>query len=97
LDLAREMKELGVIRVPYTDVRRDGTLRGPNVRDTGELARASGLKVIASGGVSSLADLAELAALEPDGVEAVVVGSFTLTAALAQMAGGGGAALPRSG
>jgi len=91
LELAREMKELGVVRVLYTDVRRDGTLRGPNVRDTGELARAGGLKVIASGGVSSLADLAELAALEPDGVEATIVGkalyagSFTLASALALM------------
>ncbi|MDA8337349.1 MAG: 1-(5-phosphoribosyl)-5-[(5-phosphoribosylamino)methylideneamino]imidazole-4-carboxamide isomerase [Peptococcaceae bacterium] len=92
LELAREMKELGVVRVLYTDVRRDGTLRGPNVRDTGELARASGLKVIASGGVSSLADLAALQELEGDGVEAVIVGkalyagNFTLREALAEMA-----------
>lgn len=95
LDLALEMKALGVVRVLYTDVRRDGTLRGPNVQDTGELARKSGLKVIASGGVSSLADLTELAALEPDGVEAVIVGkalyagNFTLAAARAQLEGKG--------
>jgi len=92
LEVARQMKELGVVRVLFTDVRRDGTLKGPNIRDTGELARACGLKVIASGGVSSLADLAALREVEPDGVEAVIVGkalyagNFTLGEALAEMA-----------
>jgi len=95
LDLAREMKKLGVTRVLYTDVRRDGTLLGPNLPKTGELARLGGLKVIASGGVSSLDDLTALKDLERDGVEAVIVGkalyagNFTLQEALDRVREGG--------
>ena len=74
LELALEMKELGVKRVLFTDIKRDGTLQGPNLEATGELARKSGLKVIASGGVSVLEDLSELKKLEADGVDSVIMG-----------------------
>ncbi|WP_066637137.1 1-(5-phosphoribosyl)-5-[(5-phosphoribosylamino)methylideneamino]imidazole-4-carboxamide isomerase [Desulfolucanica intricata] len=74
LELALEMKSFGVKRVLFTDIRRDGTLRGPNLEATGELARRSGLKVIASGGVSSLEDLRALKKLEADGVESAIMG-----------------------
>ena len=74
LELALEMKEFGVKRVLFTDIKRDGTLQGPNLEATGELARKSGLKVIASGGVSVLDDLRELKKLEVDGVDSVIMG-----------------------
>lgn len=74
LDLALKMKDMGVTRVIFTDIRRDGTMKGPNLEATGELARATGLKVIASGGVSTLEDLIKIKALEGDGVEGAIMG-----------------------
>lgn len=74
VDLALRMKELGIKRVVFTDIRRDGTLKGPNFEATGELARATGLKVIASGGVAALDDLRRIKKLEQYGVEGVIIG-----------------------
>ncbi|RKO66976.1 1-(5-phosphoribosyl)-5-[(5-phosphoribosylamino)methylideneamino]imidazole-4-carboxamide isomerase [Desulfofundulus salinus] len=74
LELAAEMKGLGVKRVVFTDIWRDGTLKGPNLAVVEEVARSTQLKIIASGGVSSLADLRALKAMEPLGVEAVIIG-----------------------
>ncbi len=74
VDLALRMKALGVRRAVYTDIATDGMLAGPNVEATGTLAKITGLKVIASGGVSSLDDLRRVAALEPLGVDGVIVG-----------------------
>jgi len=68
------MKALGVQRLLYTDVTRDGTLSGPNIARTGELAHRSGLRVIASGGVRSLDDILQVRWLAGYGVEGVVVG-----------------------
>ncbi|MFZ5753527.1 MAG: 1-(5-phosphoribosyl)-5-[(5-phosphoribosylamino)methylideneamino]imidazole-4-carboxamide isomerase [Bacillota bacterium] len=72
--LALEIAKLGIKRVVFTDTRRDGTLRGPNIEATKRLAQTSGLKVIASGGVSSLDDLRNLKSLKPFGVEGVIMG-----------------------
>ncbi len=74
VELAREVKSLGIKRVVFTDIRRDGTLKGPNLAATGELARITGLKVVASGGVSTMEDLTLLKKLEPMGVDAVIMG-----------------------
>ena len=82
IDLANQMKEIGVKRVVFTDIRRDGTLKGPNLEATGELARVTGLKVIASGGVSSLEDLRKVKQLENDGVEGVIMGQALYTGAI---------------
>ncbi|MEM1344149.1 MAG: 1-(5-phosphoribosyl)-5-[(5-phosphoribosylamino)methylideneamino]imidazole-4-carboxamide isomerase [Pseudomonadota bacterium] len=60
LDLARRFEDAGVAAIIYTDIERDGALAGPNVAATAALARALTIPVIASGGVSSLADLAAL-------------------------------------
>ncbi len=72
--LAEQVKQLGVQRLLYTDVTRDGTLSGPNIARTGELAHRSGLRVIASGGVRSLDDILQVRWLAGYGVEGVVVG-----------------------
>jgi len=88
LDLAAQVKSWGVARVQYTDVVRDGTLTGPNIEATAELARASGLKITTGGGVSSLDDLRRLSVLEPLGIDEVIVGKalyekrFTLAEAM---------------
>jgi len=73
-ELARIVAQAGVERIIYTDVARDGMLLGPNVEQTRLLARESRLKVTASGGVSSLADLERLKHLAPFGVDSIIVG-----------------------
>ena len=59
-DLARAFEDAGIAAIVYTDIDRDGAMGGPNVAATGALARAVSVPVIASGGVSSLADLTAL-------------------------------------
>jgi phosphoribosylformimino-5-aminoimidazole carboxamide ribotide isomerase len=66
----------------YTDVSRDGTGRGPNIDDTVALAKASGIPVLASGGVGSVSAVAALAAVADAGIEGVVVGRALYTGAL---------------
>lgn len=72
--LAREMAQAGVERIIYTDISRDGTMEGVNVQSTAELARDSGVKVIASGGVKSIDDIKALLPYAKDGIEGVIVG-----------------------
>lgn len=74
LELAATVEAWGVVRVQFTDVRRDGTLSGPNIEAIRELGRRTGLRITAAGGVSDAADLVRLAALEAFGVDEVVVG-----------------------
>jgi phosphoribosylformimino-5-aminoimidazole carboxamide ribotide isomerase len=59
-DLARSFEDAGVAAIIYTDINRDGAMQGPNIPATEDLARATSIPVIASGGVSSLADLIAL-------------------------------------
>ncbi|MGR3837334.1 MAG: 1-(5-phosphoribosyl)-5-[(5-phosphoribosylamino)methylideneamino]imidazole-4-carboxamide isomerase [Cognatishimia sp.] len=59
-DLAKSFEDAGVAAIIYTDILRDGAMKGPNVTATAELAKAVDIPVIASGGVSSLEDLEAL-------------------------------------
>ena len=59
-DLAKSFEDAGVAALIYTDIMRDGAMGGPNIDATAALARAVNIPVIASGGVSSLADLEAL-------------------------------------
>ena len=59
-DLARRFEDAGVAAIIYTDIDRDGAMAGPNIAATEALARAVSIPVIASGGVSSMADLTAL-------------------------------------
>lgn len=85
-ELARRCADAGVARLVVTNTRRDGGLAGPDVALLDEIMSASGLPVVAAGGVSSLGDLRRLSAL---GCEAAIVGSaiwlgrFSLREALA--------------
>ena len=89
-ELARSFEDAGVAAIVYTDIDRDGAMGGPNVAATAALARATSIPVIASGGVSSLADLT---ALRDTGVIAGAIsgralydGALDLGAALAALA-----------
>ena len=71
LDVCLKMKEQGIRHIIYTDISRDGMLSGPNVEATRELTEATGLDIIASGGVSSMDDLK---ALEKAGIGGAIIG-----------------------
>ncbi len=73
-ELAVRCQDAGVTAIIHTDIERDGVLQGPNVGATVELARRVSVPVIASGGVSTLADLLTLKAHEKDGVTGAIVG-----------------------
>jgi phosphoribosylformimino-5-aminoimidazole carboxamide ribotide isomerase len=77
--LAQELATLGVQRFIYTDIARDGALSGPNFTALAEMQQASSAALIASGGVSSLADLH---ALNQSGVEGAIVGKAIYTGAV---------------
>ncbi|MBK9243625.1 MAG: 1-(5-phosphoribosyl)-5-[(5-phosphoribosylamino)methylideneamino]imidazole-4-carboxamide isomerase [Burkholderiales bacterium] len=74
IDLAKKFEDYGVEAILYTDIGRDGMMSGVNIEATVELARAVKIPVIASGGVSSMADIDRLCAVEADGVEAAILG-----------------------
>ena len=74
LSLAMQMRALGIQRVIYTDIARDGLLHGVNGEVTRQLAQESGLSVIASGGAGSLDDVRAAAALAPSGVDGLIIG-----------------------
>lgn len=80
--LAKEMKKAGVRTIIYTDISRDGTLAGVNVEATASLAKESGVKTIASGGVKSLEDIRAVKAREKDGIEGVIAGKSIYTGTL---------------
>jgi phosphoribosylformimino-5-aminoimidazole carboxamide ribotide isomerase len=73
-DMARRFEDAGVAALLFTDVGRDGLLKGCNVQATVDLARAVDIPVIASGGVSGIADIHMLALHARDGIEGVITG-----------------------
>ncbi len=82
VELAMRMGDVGVQTIIYTDISRDGTLTGVNVEATAELARSSGVNVIASGGVGSLDDIEALKQREADGVTGVILGKAIYSGAI---------------
>ena len=92
-ELAQRFEDAGVAALIYTDIDRDGAMQGPNVDATVALARAISIPVIASGGVSSLADVEAFLPHEADGVAGVISGRaiydgrIDLAAALARLRG----------
>ncbi|PWB63553.1 MAG: 1-(5-phosphoribosyl)-5-[(5-phosphoribosylamino)methylideneamino]imidazole-4-carboxamide isomerase [Deltaproteobacteria bacterium] len=74
VDLARQIEEGGVSCFIYTDIARDGMMVGPNFRSIGEFAKGLSTPVLASGGVSTLADVELLRTMENGGVCGVIIG-----------------------
>ena len=73
-ELAKRFEDVGVASLLFTDVGRDGLLKGCNVEATVALARAVAIPVIASGGVTDITDIQQLAGHVLDGVEGVITG-----------------------
>ena len=74
IDLGKKFEDYGVESIIYTDIGRDGMLSGINVEATVKLAQALTIPVIASGGLSSMADIEALCEVESEGVEGVICG-----------------------
>ncbi|NTV04953.1 MAG: 1-(5-phosphoribosyl)-5-[(5-phosphoribosylamino)methylideneamino]imidazole-4-carboxamide isomerase [Chlorobiaceae bacterium] len=73
-DLAIQMKEMGIERVIYTDITRDGMMQGFGYESTKRFAEKAGMKITASGGVTNAEDLKKLNELRPYGVDSVIIG-----------------------
>jgi len=73
-DLGKKFEDYGVESIIYTDIGRDGMLSGINIDATVRLAQALTIPVIASGGLSNMADIDKLCAVEADGIEGVICG-----------------------
>jgi phosphoribosylformimino-5-aminoimidazole carboxamide ribotide isomerase len=74
IELARRFEDAGVAAIVYTDIDRDGVLTGLNLPATMELARATSIPVIASGGLASIADVEALLRPENAGLEGAITG-----------------------
>ena len=82
IDLCKNMKELGVKTIIYTDISKDGMMIGPNIEGTKEIVEATGIDIIASGGVSSVLDIEKADEAGAHGViigKALYQGSINLT------------------
>jgi phosphoribosylformimino-5-aminoimidazole carboxamide ribotide isomerase len=82
LELARRAGQAGAAAIVYTDISRDGMLGGPNLEATVELAAAVAIPVIASGGISSEADLERAAGYAARGLAGAIVGRALYTGAV---------------
>ncbi len=96
IELARRFEDSGVAALVHTDIERDGALEGVNLAATAELAGAVGIPVIASGGISSLDDIAALMALDDPPLEGAICGRALYDgsidpASLLRLVAGGGA------
>jgi phosphoribosylformimino-5-aminoimidazole carboxamide ribotide isomerase len=74
IDIAKKFEGYGVESIIYTDIGRDGMLSGINIEATVKLAQALTIPVIASGGLSNMADIDKLCAVEGEGIEGVICG-----------------------
>jgi len=74
IDLIKKIQNFGVSRIIYTDINRDGTKQGPNIKDTVELSSKAIIPLVISGGVSSLEDIKKIKSLSNSNIEGVIVG-----------------------
>ncbi len=74
LNFAGEMERLGAKRIVYTDIKRDGTLKGPNIDSIEKMVKNVNIPLICSGGITSLDDIKKLMRLEASGLEGIIVG-----------------------
>jgi phosphoribosylformimino-5-aminoimidazole carboxamide ribotide isomerase len=94
-EVAIRLADQGARLFIFTDISKDGTLAGPNIEAAVHLAQASGVSVIASGGVSSLQDIRNLASRREEGISGAIIGKalyqgvFTLEDALQTVRGNG--------
>jgi phosphoribosylformimino-5-aminoimidazole carboxamide ribotide isomerase len=74
IDFIEKIQNFGVSRIIYTDINRDGTKQGPNIKDTVELSSKVKIPIVISGGVSSLEDIKKIKSLNNPNIEGVIIG-----------------------
>jgi len=74
IDFIKKIQNFGVSRIIYTDINRDGTKQGPNIKDTVELSSKAKIPLVISGGVSSLDDIKKIKSLSNSNIEGVIIG-----------------------
>jgi len=74
IDLAKRFEDIGIAALIYTDIKRDGMRRGPNIDGIREFAKGINVGVIAAGGISSIKDIEDLLPLEEDVVIVIITG-----------------------
>ena len=74
MDFIKKIKNFGVSRIIYTDINRDGTKQGPNIKSAIELSSKAKIPLIISGGVSSLEDIKKIKSLSNSNIEGVIIG-----------------------
>jgi phosphoribosylformimino-5-aminoimidazole carboxamide ribotide isomerase len=74
IDLAKRFEDIGIAALIYTDIKRDGMRRGPNIDGIREFAKGINVGVIAAGGISSIKNIEDLLPLEEDGVSGIITG-----------------------
>ena len=74
VDFIEKIQNFGVSRIIYTDINRDGTKEGPNIKDAVELSSKTKIPLVISGGVSSLEDIKKIKSLSNSNIEGVIIG-----------------------
>ena len=74
LDFIKEIENFGVSRIIYTDINKDGTKKGPNIKDTIALSNKIKIPLVISGGISSIDDIKKIKSLNNSNIEGVIVG-----------------------
>jgi len=74
IDYIEKIQNFGVSRVIYTDINKDGTKQGPNIKDTVELSSKTKIPLVISGGVSSIEDIKKIKSLNNPNIEGVIIG-----------------------
>ena len=74
IDFIKKIQNFGVSRIIYTDINRDGTKQGPNIKDTVELSSKAKIPLVISGGVSSIEDIKKIKSLNNPNIEGVIIG-----------------------
>ena len=74
IDFVKKIENFGVSRIIYTDINKDGTKKGPNIKDTIELSNKVKIPFIISGGVSSIDDIKKIKSINNSNIEGVIVG-----------------------
>jgi phosphoribosylformimino-5-aminoimidazole carboxamide ribotide isomerase len=85
VDFAKKVKQLGARTIIYTDIAKDGMLKGPNINATSEMIRCTGMDIIAAGGVSTVQDLKNLKQIGAAGAitgKAIYTGAINLKEAI---------------
>jgi len=74
IDFLKKIENIGVSRIIYTDIDKDGTKKGPNIKDTVELSSKVKIPFVISGGISSIEDIKKIKSLNNSNIEGVIVG-----------------------